>query len=58
MKCPECGSDKIKKVEYMDITCIVCDKCGYDEREIYDDNLEERTSQREKSRYNPYKSGR
>jgi len=55
--CPKCKSKKIKLVDYTGIKCILCKDCGYDEREIYEETPEERTSQKEKGRYTPYKKG-
>jgi Zn ribbon nucleic-acid-binding protein len=55
--CPKCKSSKIKLVDYQQIKCIVCDNCGYDEREIYEETPEERTSQKAKGEYTPYKTG-
>jgi Zn ribbon nucleic-acid-binding protein len=55
--CPKCKSGKIKLVDYSGIKCIICSKCGHDEREVYEQYPEERTSQKAKARYTPYKSG-
>jgi DNA-directed RNA polymerase subunit M/transcription elongation factor TFIIS len=55
--CPKCGSTKIKIKEYLGNPCIVCERCTYDESDAYDITPEERTSQREKGRYSPYKTG-
>ena len=56
-KCPKCKSSNVKIVDYMDIKCIVCKNCGYDETKQYDVYPEEKTSQKEKGRYSPYKAG-
>jgi len=56
-KCPKCSSHNLKKYKYDGVDCFQCSKCGYDSCD--DENFpEERTSQREKGRYNPYKAGR
>lgn len=55
--CPKCKSKQIRFVDYLGIRCIVCTKCGYDERDIYEDELGEKTSQKARGRYTPYKTG-
>jgi len=55
VKCPKCGSEA-KKVKYLGTDCIIC-SCGYDERDKYDMVSGQRTSQKEKARFNPYKAG-
>jgi len=55
--CPRCYSDKIRLVDYMDFKCIVCDNCGFDERNYYEVYPEDKPSQKEKGRFNPYKIG-
>ncbi len=44
-------------VDYLSVKCIVCGNCGYDETKQYDVYPEEKTSQKEKGRYTPYKAG-
>ena len=56
-KCPKCSSSKIKLVDYIGVKCIICSKCGYDETKQYDVYPEDKTSQKEKGRYTPYKAG-
>lgn len=56
-KCPKCGSDKIKIIDYMGAKCVVCSNCGYDESAIYEVYPEQKKSQKEKARYSPYKTG-
>jgi predicted nucleic-acid-binding Zn-ribbon protein len=58
LKCPKCGSSRIKDRKDADLDYIQCLKCGYDELEGDDVFPQQRNSQREKGRYNPYKSGR
>ncbi len=54
-KCPQCGSSKV--IEHKNyIKFITCNNCGYNELEE-DTNLGQRTSQREKGRFSPYKTG-
>ncbi|MBN2421253.1 hypothetical protein JXB27_03165 [Candidatus Woesearchaeota archaeon] len=57
MKCKKCKSRKVRPYKYENVDCYECYNCGYDSCE---DNEfpEERGSQREKGRYNPYKAGR
>ena len=54
--CPRCGSLKIQVLEAEDLFFVKCRSCGYDElgAEVLP---EQRTSQREKARYSPYKTG-
>ncbi|MEK6809179.1 MAG: hypothetical protein AABY40_00740 [Nanoarchaeota archaeon] len=55
-KCPQCRSLNVM-VHKDDFESLACKSCGYDE--LVEDTLVEgqRTSQREKARYNPYKVG-
>jgi hypothetical protein len=56
LHCPNCDSDNIEIVRYMDEKCLICNDCGYDEREHYDVMPDE--SQRPlKDRWSPYKAG-
>ena len=55
--CPKCNSKNIKIEEYQNIMCMVCKKCDYDERDLYDIVPEERTSQKAKGEHTPYKTG-
>jgi late competence protein required for DNA uptake (superfamily II DNA/RNA helicase) len=55
--CPKCKSRNIDLISYIDIKCIVCKNCGFDESKQYDVFPEEKVSQKEKGRYTPYKSG-
>ena len=57
MKCGKCGSDNVKIVAYQGTNCIVCDECGYDEREELDLVPEDRSSQKAKDSFSPYKTG-
>lgn len=56
-KCPKCGSEKVKTVNYEGVSCIICLECGYDETMEMDTWPESRSSQKEKGRYSPYKAG-
>tara|TARA_Y100000310_G_scaffold151291_1_gene150868 strand:+ start:6569 stop:6784 length:216 start_codon:yes stop_codon:yes gene_type:complete len=55
--CPRCGSDKINLVAYLNIKCVVCNNCGFDERNNYEVYPEDKVSQKEKGRFSPYKAG-
>ncbi len=57
MNCKRCNSTSIKIVNYLGIKCQVCNDCGYDEREAYEVFPEERSSQKAKGSYSPYKTG-
>ncbi len=56
-KCPKCGSENVKIVDYMEAKCLVCDDCGYDETEELAIVPEQRETQREKTRFTPYRTG-
>lgn len=56
-KCPKCNSKDIKIVAYLDIEAIKCNDCGFDETEQYEVFPEQRETQREKTRFTPYKKG-
>lgn len=57
MKCPKCGSDKAKQVDYQGVKCIVCKECGFDERDELDVYPEQKKSQKAKGEFSPYKTG-
>lgn len=57
MMCPKCNSENVKIVEYLGTKCIVCKECGYDEREDLEQVPEQRSSQKAKGQYSPYKKG-
>jgi Zn ribbon nucleic-acid-binding protein len=52
-KCPKCGSEDVKVTDE-EIGFIKCRKCGFDELKE-DMNFDERNTQREKTRYSPYR---
>lgn len=56
--CPRCNSTKLKKYLYMGFVCFKCLNCKYDSCSDLDFVPEQRTSQREKGRFSPYKAGR
>ena len=55
--CPDCGSDNLEKYKYNKTECFKCKDCGFDICEEFEQTPEERTSQKEKGRYSPYKTG-
>ena len=56
-KCPKCKSDKIKLINYLDVKCIICSECGFDESKEYDVYPQEKKSQKAKGKYTKYKIG-
>jgi len=57
LSCPRCKSENIKLVDYQGVKCLICKNCGYDETQQYEIYPEQKTSQKAKSRYSPYKTG-
>jgi len=56
MKCPKCGSKEIEIVDE-EMGFIRCKKCGFNELDEYENVEGGRNTQREKARFNPYKTG-
>jgi Zn ribbon nucleic-acid-binding protein len=56
-KCPKCRSSNIKTVDYRGVKCTVCNDCGFDERNIYEQEVSEKKSQKAKGQFSPYKTG-
>ncbi|HLC61208.1 MAG TPA: hypothetical protein VJJ52_07310 [Candidatus Nanoarchaeia archaeon] len=56
-KCPKCNSKDVKLISYLGINVIKCNKCGFDERVVYDVYPEQKTNQKAKGKYNVYKTG-
>tara|TARA_Y100000310_G_scaffold336148_1_gene419963 strand:- start:9 stop:206 length:198 start_codon:yes stop_codon:yes gene_type:complete len=56
-QCPKCGSKEIKLVNYINIKALVCKSCQYDERNEFEPDSNQRTSQKAKGSYTPYKTG-
>ncbi len=56
-KCPKCQSKEMVVEQYMGLPCLVCKNCGYDEASQYDLYPEEKTSQKAKGNFSPYKTG-
>jgi len=55
--CPVCKSSDVKIKEEEGFEFLVCKKCGYDEGEGFDIYPEERSAQKGKSGFTPYKRG-
>ena len=55
--CPKCGSKEIEIEKYLDLECILCNSCGYDEASQYEIYPENKVSQKAKGRFTPYKTG-
>lgn len=56
-KCSKCMSINVKLVEYMGSKFVLCNDCGYDQRDQFDVYPEDKVSQKAKKEFNPYKSG-
>lgn len=50
-------SANVMVLDYLGAKCIKCSSCGYDERDMYEVFPEEKTSQKEKANFSPYKAG-
>lgn len=57
MKCRKCGSENIEIIDHQGAKVMLCKDCGYDERDDLDIFPEEKTSQKAKGRFSPYKAG-
>jgi len=56
-KCPKCGSVNVTFSDYLGIKTVKCSDCGFDESSAYDVYPEQKTSQKAKGEYSPYKTG-
>ena len=56
-KCPKCSSENIKFSIYLGIKALKCKNCGFDESSVYEVYPEQKTSQKAKGNYTPYKTG-
>ena len=56
-KCPICKSIKIKLEVIGDLEFIKCESCGFDESQDYEVYPEEKSGQKGKSGFTPYKRG-
>ncbi|MBI4738488.1 hypothetical protein HY772_02825 [Candidatus Woesearchaeota archaeon] len=55
--CPKCGSLDVEFNYYLDVVCVLCKTCGYDERDEYDVTQMEKTSAKAKKSFSPYRAG-
>lgn len=55
--CPVCKSTETEVIEEEGFEFLVCKKCKYDEREEFDVYPGERSTQKGKSGFTPYKRG-
>ena len=55
-RCPKCNSKDVEIVDEV-MQFVKCKKCGFNELEGFDESPEERNNQREKTQFNPYKTG-
>ncbi len=55
--CPKCESGDVKVASYMGVECVVCNTCGFDERDALEETPQGRTSQKAKGQYSKYKMG-
>ena len=56
-ECPSCGSANIKYFGYLGLKTLKCSNCGFDEGSIYEVYPEQKTSQKAKGKFSPYKTG-
>lgn len=56
-KCPKCKSSDIEFIDYSGLKFIKCNKCNFDESSEYEMHPGARETQREKTRFSPYKKG-
>lgn len=56
-KCPVCKSTNVSVEIIEDLEFIKCNECGFDEAEEYEVYPEEKSGQKGKSSYTPYKRG-
>ncbi|MBI4145574.1 hypothetical protein HY493_05225 [Candidatus Woesearchaeota archaeon] len=55
--CPRCKSADVKLVAYRGQQMRVCNVCGFDETTEFESEAGEKTSQKAKGSYSPYKTG-
>ena len=56
-KCPKCGSYNVMPYLYQSVEVLKCGNCGYDEGSALEAYPEEKSSQKTKGKYAPYKTG-
>lgn len=56
-KCPKCNSYNVEPYLYQSVEVIKCNECGFDEGAEFEQHPTEKTSQKAKGKYSPYKAG-
>ncbi len=56
-KCPKCSSLNVKSISYLGAKVLKCSDCGFDESALLDVFPEDKSSQKAKGSYSPYKTG-
>lgn len=56
-KCPICKSSNVEVEIIDDLEFLKCNSCGFDEKDDYEVYPEERSAQKGKSGFTPYKRG-
>ena len=56
-KCPKCGSYNVEPYMYQSAEVIKCSDCSFDEGAEFEQYPAEKTSQKAKGSYTPYKTG-
>jgi len=55
--CPKCDSQDVVFEEQQGVKFLLCKACGYDESVMYEVYSSERSTQREKRKHSPYRTG-
>ncbi|MBI2655083.1 hypothetical protein HYX06_01525 [Candidatus Woesearchaeota archaeon] len=55
-KCPKCGSFNVEPYMYQSAEVIKCNDCDFDEGAEFEQYSAEKTSQKAKGEYTPYKT--
>ncbi|MBT7902896.1 hypothetical protein HN587_03460 [Candidatus Woesearchaeota archaeon] len=55
--CPKCKSKNVKIIIYCETNCMICNDYGYDTRNELDITPEQKSNQKVKSQFSPYKTG-
>ena len=56
-KCHKCGSYNVEPYLYQSVEVIKCNDCGFDESSQYEVYPQQKTSQKAKGKFTPYKTG-
>jgi len=55
--CPKCQSEDIELIEYQGGKFLKCNKCKFDESKEMDQYADQKSSQKAKGSFSPYKTG-